>query len=214
MLIKLTVRGTTVFFALMALLCVGPAGALAQEGTVEEDDWFGRDKMLHFGASAAIAAGGTLVGTRLFDTDAGAAGFGLVVSLGAGGLKEWSDSRGGGDPSWRDMAWNVAGAVVGAGIVYLWQRSRGSDDLDSDDLGALPRGVLLEPAPSYPPNLTASTLPRGSAALPMSPFSIEAPVTGSLNSLTTMACAPSFAASLLSPSTCVASSVMLAGPGR
>lgn len=209
MLTKRPSRTTVFLVALGTLFCLGPGEAAGQDLTIETDDWFGRDKMLHFGTSAAIAAGGTWVGTRLFESDAGAAGFGLVLSLGAGGLKEWSDSRGGGDPSWRDMAWNVAGAVVGAGVVYLWQRSRGSDPGESFE-----QRLLVVPAPGQLPNLTARTLPLGSAALPMSPFSIDAPVTGSVNSLTTMACAPSFAASLLSPSTCVASSVMLAGPGR
>lgn len=203
-----TRRGMSVRIGLVALVGLlgasfGPEAASAQTEpdtpSVVEDAWFGSDKVLHFGVSAALAAGGYALGTRMFEGTGAAVGFGSVVALGAGGLKEWSDSRGSGTASWRDMAWNVVGTGVGVGVAYLIDRSRSNSvRTEQDQFGSL----------------TASTLPRWSRALPINPYTNVSPVMGSVSSLTTMACAPSLAASFLIPSICVGNSATLAGVGR
>src|SRR4051812_8552329 len=67
------------------------------------DALFGRDKALHFAASAGIARGG-YGGTALFTADRPVrlvTGGGLALA--AGIAKEISDRYTGGDPSWRDL---------------------------------------------------------------------------------------------------------------
>jgi putative lipoprotein len=82
------------------------------------DEWLGRDKALHFGASAAIAATGYGVTTAFTEKRALAFAIGGGVAIGAGIAKEGYDALGYGEPSWKDFAWDVAGTLVGLGIAY------------------------------------------------------------------------------------------------
>jgi putative lipoprotein len=79
----------------------------------EADPWFGRDKALHFSASASIAivgyAGASLT-TEHRPTRVAAA---TIVALGAGIGKELWDLGGPGDASWRDLTWDVIGTATG-----------------------------------------------------------------------------------------------------
>lgn len=103
-----------VVVALLALAC--PARA------AEHDPWFGRDKALHFGASFTLAAGG-YAGTALVSpspTVRTATGAG--IALGAGIAKEIYDRYAGGDPSWRDLTWDVVGTATGALTAWLFDR--------------------------------------------------------------------------------------------
>ena len=75
------------------------------------DSWSGSDKAAHFGVSAALGVGAS----RLTDDTATAVGLALIPGL----AKELYDA--GQDCnrfSWRDMGWNVAGAVLGVGGGY------------------------------------------------------------------------------------------------
>ena len=73
-----------------------------------EDDWLGEDKALHFASSAAHDRG--LRGARQ-------ARFGLSFSLAFGVGKEFYDSRSAGSGwSWKDLAWDLAGAAAGYGL--------------------------------------------------------------------------------------------------
>ena len=103
----------------VALLLASPARAQqAPPSQPDPDPWFGRDKALHFAASASIAAvtyGGASLATDDRPTR-------LVVSasvaLGAGILKELWDLSGHGDASWRDLTWDVVGTTTGVLVAY------------------------------------------------------------------------------------------------
>lgn len=102
------VRGVAL---LAGWVTVGPTAAHA-----EPDPWFGHDKELHFAAAASIAVVG-YAGTSLVTPNrAGRAGAALGLAAAAGAAKELADRAGYGDPSWRDLTWDVAGAVVGTAV--------------------------------------------------------------------------------------------------
>jgi putative lipoprotein len=96
-------------------LCVVPRVAHADD---RADDWFGRDKALHFGASAIISSTAYGVTTAFDDRRSVAFIVGGSVALTAGLAKEGYDALGYGTPSWKDLAWDVAGTLVGLGIAY------------------------------------------------------------------------------------------------
>lgn len=86
------------------------------------DEWLGRDKALHFGVSAGIAAGG-YAGTAAFTDDRTTrllVGAGLALGAGAG--KELWDLAGHGDPSAKDLAWDVVGTATGLAFAWLVDR--------------------------------------------------------------------------------------------
>lgn len=81
------------------------AGNAAACGT-HNDDWTGSDKAAHFGVSLALGVGAS----RLSDDTWTAFGLALVPGV----AKELYDStRDCNRFSWKDMAWNAAGAYVG-----------------------------------------------------------------------------------------------------
>jgi putative lipoprotein len=97
--------------AIVALLTIlSPAAARTQEA----DEWFARDKALHFGVSAGVTmvvyAGVSLKTDHHQRTSRlAAATFGLGVGVG----KEVYDAFGPGDASWKDLTWDVIGVVTG-----------------------------------------------------------------------------------------------------
>jgi len=82
----------------------------------EPDPWFGQDKALHFGLSFALASGGYALGVATTEERWAGVLIGGGVALGLGATKEGLDAAGLGQPSWRDMAWNVVGAALGLGV--------------------------------------------------------------------------------------------------
>lgn len=92
---------------------------IARPAFAEEDAWVGPDKALHFGASSVIASGSYAVSTLLFDARGHSLLFGAGVSALVGGGKEAFDAVGLGTPSWRDLAWDAAGTIVGLGVAYV-----------------------------------------------------------------------------------------------
>lgn len=93
--------------------------ALGREATAQDaDPWLGADKALHFTLSAAIAGGGYALGAVWFDDAAPRAAFGAGLALSAGVGKELLDLAGLGDPSWRDLTWDVVG--TGVGVLAAW----------------------------------------------------------------------------------------------
>src|SRR5205823_2549425 len=84
----------------------------------DDDPWLGRDKALHFGVSAGIAAGGYAAGAAIFDARGHALLFGGAIAAGCGIAKETADLAGFGDPSWKDLAWDGIGTVVGLAVAW------------------------------------------------------------------------------------------------
>lgn len=79
------------------------------------DPWLGRDKLAHFATTATLAAAVTYVAEErgMAACDAPLAGWSVALTVGS--AKEWFDvSVRGKYWSWRDMAWNAAGATAGA----------------------------------------------------------------------------------------------------
>jgi putative lipoprotein len=84
----------------------------------DADPWFGRDKALHFSATASIAMVG-YAGTALVTENRGVrAGAGAGLAMAAGIGKELWDLGGRGDPSTRDLAWDAIGAATG--VLVAW----------------------------------------------------------------------------------------------
>jgi putative lipoprotein len=99
--------------AIAALALVGPARA------EEADPWLGRDKALHFGACAVISAGGYGAAALATEDVRVRVGVGAGAGLAAGVAKELWDLGGHGDPSTRDLAWDVAGTITGVAVAAL-----------------------------------------------------------------------------------------------
>ena len=85
----------------------------------DEDPWWGRDKALHFGVSAGLGASGYALSSLAFESRLERAAGGAAFSLTLGAGKELYDLSGGGDASWKDFTWDVAGTSVGVGLALL-----------------------------------------------------------------------------------------------
>ncbi|BDH44859.1 lipoprotein [Salmonella enterica subsp. enterica serovar Choleraesuis] len=84
-----------------------------------QDQWTGRDKAEHFIASAVLSAAGNEYARHQGASRDRSAAFGLMFSVSLGAAKEGWDSRPAGTGwSWKDFAWDVAGASAG---YTLWQ---------------------------------------------------------------------------------------------
>ena len=102
--------------SLILIVAVGAVGWPKTASAEESDPWWGRDKALHFGISAGLAAGGYAASIPFVDKrwQRAAIGSGFALSVGAG--KELYDLSGHGDPSWKDFAWDAMGTAVGVAI--------------------------------------------------------------------------------------------------
>jgi putative lipoprotein len=107
------VRTRVTAAVLLATFAIGSPARAA-----DRDPWFGKDKALHFGVSAGIAATSYTAGAIVFDARGHAllAAGGITLAVGAG--KELLDLAGYGDPSWRDFVADVAGTVVGLAVAW------------------------------------------------------------------------------------------------
>ena len=103
----------------LIVLCVVPiAPARAQQAPPDPDPWFGRDKALHFAASASIAVVAYGRTSLVTDDRPTRIVVSASVALGAGILKELWDLSGHGDASWRDLTWDVVGTTTGVASAY------------------------------------------------------------------------------------------------
>ena len=95
------------------------------------DSWSGQDKAQHFIASAMLSAAGNELDATSSELKHSqhqgmsrdhSAMFGLMFSVSLGASKELWDSRPEGSGwSWKDLAWDVAGASTG---YTVWQLTR------------------------------------------------------------------------------------------
>jgi len=112
-------RKVGVRLALATVLCTASPSAFAADPGA--DPWISRDKAFHFDVSAGIAAAGYGASAAwLVDARWKALAIGGGVALAAGAGKELLDATGlfGGDPSWKDFAWDAMGTVVGLAIAW------------------------------------------------------------------------------------------------
>ncbi|BFO11507.1 YfiM family lipoprotein [Serratia rubidaea] len=83
------------------------------------DSWTGKDKAQHFIGSAALAAAGSAYGDHQNWSEPHSRTFGLMFAISIGAAKELYDSREGGTGwSWKDFAWDVAGAAAGYSLYH------------------------------------------------------------------------------------------------
>ena len=88
--------------------------------TAAAESWDGPDKRVDFVTGFGVAASGSITAYAL-DLDPGeralvGGALGVLAGLGKEGL----DALGLGDPSAPDLVWTACGALVGAGIVWLF----------------------------------------------------------------------------------------------
>jgi putative lipoprotein len=106
-----------------ALLACALCFAVAPRArATETDPWLGRDKALHFGASFLLASGGYAGTALLTDKTPVRVAAGTGLALTAGIAKEVYDRYAGGDPSWRDLTWDVVGTTTGVLVAWLVDR--------------------------------------------------------------------------------------------
>lgn len=101
--------------ALAWVLFVAPAWAQASD----PDPFWGPDKALHFGISAALAGAGYGVTSAFTESRPARLAVGASVALAAGVGKELLDLAGLGHPSWKDFAWDVIGAATGLLVAFV-----------------------------------------------------------------------------------------------
>lgn len=83
------------------------------------DSWSGQDKAQHFLASAMLSAAGNEYAQHQGISRDRSALIGVMFSVSLGASKELWDSRPAGSGwSWKDFAWDVAGATTG---YAMWQ---------------------------------------------------------------------------------------------
>jgi len=98
---------------LAAAFALALAGGGCASLPLEHDAWTGKDKWIHFATAAALSAAYThhRSGRGAGEPPSRASAVGVVLVLGTG--KELYDVHTKGGWSYRDMAWNVAGALAG-----------------------------------------------------------------------------------------------------
>jgi uncharacterized protein YfiM (DUF2279 family) len=84
------------------------------------EPWDGPDKRVHLVAGVAVAANGVVLANALELDAAGRALSGLALGVTVGAAKEGLDALGLGTASAADFAWTAAGALVGAGLAWLF----------------------------------------------------------------------------------------------
>lgn len=86
------------------------------------DDWWGSDKALHLGVSVGLGAAAYSIGALLSERQVDRVAAGVLGALTAGVLKELADGLGLGQPSLKDLTWDLIGAATGALVGWLVDR--------------------------------------------------------------------------------------------
>jgi putative lipoprotein len=106
-----------VALALAAWFAARPAAQAA-----EPDPWFGRDKVIHFSVSFALAGNAYADSSAFTKRTSIRVLSGVGVGLAAGIAKEIADRYDGGDASWRDFTWDIVGTATGTLVAWLVDR--------------------------------------------------------------------------------------------
>ncbi len=106
------------------------------------DAWLGKDKALHFGASALIAGGAYGVSALVLEPRWARITVGASVALAAGTAKELFDLSGHGAPSWKDFTWDVLGTAFGVGVALLVDWAIRGDDASRAVVTTAPRAGM------------------------------------------------------------------------
>lgn len=101
--------------ALRAALVVAVLSTLAPATAHAEDadPWLGKDKALHFTASAGLAVGSYAIARPLLHERPPSIFLAGGMAFGFGIAKESWDLAGHGDPSWKDLTWDAIGTTSG-----------------------------------------------------------------------------------------------------
>jgi putative lipoprotein len=116
------VRSKARFSAGIALVLFLHLAARPCQARDDADPWWGKDKALHFSATALIAADGYAAASLVSKREAVRAGVGSLLAVTAGAAKEVYDRYAGGDPSLRDLTWDVVGAATGTVLSWIVDR--------------------------------------------------------------------------------------------
>lgn len=103
----------------LLIAVLSSTSALAQQA---DDPWLAPDKALHFSFSAGLAGVGYGGAALLTEDRCVRLAVGASVALTAGVAKELLDLSGLGHPSWKDLAWDVAGTAIGLLVSWLVDR--------------------------------------------------------------------------------------------
>jgi uncharacterized protein YfiM (DUF2279 family) len=117
-----TARSFSKFGFFLASFLTSAAILAASSFAGERDPWLARDKAMHFSASFMLAGDGYAGTSLLTRQEHWRAGIGVGVAIAAGAGKEIYDIYGGGDPSLRDLTWDVVGATTGAMVSWIIDR--------------------------------------------------------------------------------------------
>ncbi|QRK08323.1 hypothetical protein JQX13_51820 [Archangium violaceum] len=117
----MTAREIPWFVLCLSLLAPLPARSEVRE-IPSRDDWFGRDKALHFGVSAGLAGAGYAGGALFFEAREARWLTGSGVALGAGVAKEIYDAGRGSFFSVKDLTWDVLGTATGLALSWAVDR--------------------------------------------------------------------------------------------
>ena len=138
--------------SLLLLCCCLSLVPLSVRAQVTEtrgrDDWFARDKALHYGVSAGLATAGYVSGAFLFESSEARLLTGAGVALSAGVAKEVYDAGRGSFFSWKDLTWDVLGTASGLAVSWAVDRL------------VFQRGAPPEPARSASMRLSLSVSPQ------------------------------------------------------
>ena len=135
--------------SLLAVWCLSLLAPLSARGEAPglapQDDWFGQDKLLHFGVSAGLAGAGYTGGALLFEAPQARWLTGAGVALGAGLGKELYDAGRGSIFSFKDLTWDVLGTATGLTLSWavdrlFFQREARTPASQADGAG-LPGGM-------------------------------------------------------------------------
>lgn len=92
--------------------------ATISRARADDDPWIAPDKGLHFGVSLGLAAGGYGLSSVWIEQPRYRALLGFSFALSLGLAKEAWDAAGHGDPSMRDVTWDILGGLTGTALAW------------------------------------------------------------------------------------------------